>query len=85
MSTYPLTTGTHHCDPLMAMCQHTAIQHTLATLATPTTTMVMWPMKEDIQHLEILTYRKILKRREIETTNPLEISTQVSLKGITII
>lgn len=73
-----LTTGTHRCDPPMAMCRHTATRHTLATLAMPTTTTVTWLMNEDMQHLEILTYRKILKRREIETTNPLEISTQVS-------
>lgn len=75
---YLLTTGTHRSDPPMAMYRRTGTAHTPATRATGTITTAMWLMTEDMQHPEIPTFRKVQKRREIETTNPLEISTQVS-------
>lgn len=65
-------------DPPMVMC-HMAMAHIQVNQAMDTITTVMWPMTEDIQHPEMPTYRRVLKRREIETTNPLEISIQVCL------
>lgn len=77
MSMYLQTTGTHRSDPPTATCHHTVMPYTRATQDTDTTTTVMLLMREDMQHPEILTCQKALKRREIETTNRLEISTQM--------
>lgn len=74
---YLLKTDIHHSDPQMAMSQYMDMGPTQAMQGMDTTTTVMWWMKEDMQHLEIPIYRKVLKRREIETINPLEISTQI--------
>lgn len=71
-----LITGIHHYDLQMAMCRRMVTAHTRATLDMAITTMDMWLMKEDTQHPEV-TCRKVLKRREIETINPLGISTQI--------
>lgn len=72
-----LKTDTLLFDPLMVMCQHMVTTHTPVSQAMDTTTTVMWPMIEDIHHPGMLTCRRVLKRREIETTNPLGISIQV--------
>lgn len=75
-----LTTGTHRCGHQMAMFPYTDITQTQASPATATIiTAVTWEMTEDIQLRGILTCRKVLKRREIETSNPLEISMQVMI------
>lgn len=66
-------------DPLMVMCQAMVTTHTRVSQATDTTTTVTWPMTEDIHHPGMHTCRRVLKRREIETTNPLEISIQIVL------
>lgn len=72
-----LKTDTLLFDPLMVMCPHMVTTHTPVNQAMDTTTTVMWLMTEDIHHPGMFTYRRVLKRREIETTNPLEISIQV--------
>lgn len=77
MNMYLLTIGTHHFDHLMAMCPHMAITHIQASPVIVITTTVIWQMIEDMSHLEIPIFRKSPKRREIETTNPLGVSTQV--------
>lgn len=79
VSMFLLTAGTHRSDHPMVMFQRMYIPRTRVTQAMATTTIAMWLMTEDIQHQGIHTCRKVLTRREIETTNPLEISTQVSL------
>lgn len=77
MSIFLLTIDTHHLDHLMAMCQGMDTALTWANQAMATTTILTWLKREDTQHQGILTSTKVLKRREIETTNPLEISMQV--------
>lgn len=78
MNMYLLTIGTHHFDHLMAMCPHMAITHIQASPVIVITTTVIWQMIEDMSHLEIPIFRKSPKRREIETTNPLGVSTQIA-------
>lgn len=67
------TAGTLHSVPPMVMCPHMDTAPIQVTPVMGITTTAMWQTKEDTQHPEVL----ICKRREIETTNPLEISTQV--------
>lgn len=64
-------------DPPMVMCQLMDSTHTPVSRAMGTTTTVTWPMTEDIQHPGMHTYKRVQRRREIETTNPLEISIQI--------
>lgn len=66
--------------PQMEISHHMAMAHTLGSPAMAITTMDIWLMIEDMlpQGTPI---RKNPKRREIETTNPLEINTQVSLNS----
>lgn len=71
-----LKTDTLPFDPPMAMC-HMDTAHIQVKLDMDTTTIIIWLMTEDIQHPEMPTYKRVLKRREIETTNPLEISIQI--------
>lgn len=84
MTTVLLTTATHHLDPPMAMFRGmgtVGMQVTQATQATRvmvTTTTVTWQKRENMPCQEIPISRKVLKRREIETTNPVEISIQVT-------
>lgn len=73
------TTATLPCVPQMAMSRHMAMAHIQGSPAMATTTMDIWLMTEDMQHQGIPIFKKVPKRREIETTNHLEISTQVSL------
>lgn len=72
------TVGTHPSVRPMGMCPM-GTAHTRASPATATISTAMWPMTEDMPHPGIPIYRKVQTRREIETTNPLEISTQVRL------
>lgn len=79
MTTVLLTTATHHLDPPMAMSRGMgmeAMQGTLATRVMATITTTTWRKKENM-HQETLIFKKVQKRREIETTNPVEISIQV--------
>lgn len=83
MTTVLLTTATHHLDPPMAMSRAmgmVVMRDTLATLGMVITTTATWLKKENILHIhqEIPISRRVPKRREIETTNPLEISIQMS-------
>lgn len=72
-----LKTDTLPFDPLMEMCQHMVTTHTPVSQAMDTITTVTWQMTEDIHHPGVPTCRRVLRRREIETTNPLGISIQV--------
>lgn len=77
LNTLLQTVSTHLSDPPMAMSHHMATAHMQVTPVTGITTTAMLQKIEDIPHPAMHTCKKVPKRREIETTNPLEISTQV--------
>lgn len=71
--------ATFHYAHQMEMCHHMGMARSQGSPAIATTTMGTWLMNEDMLLPGIPIHKKVLKRREIETINPLEISTQVSI------
>lgn len=77
LNTLLQTVNTHLSDPPMAMFHHMVMAHMEVIPVMDITTIAMSQKTEDTRHPEMHICKKDPKRREIETTNPLEISTQV--------
>lgn len=71
------TAATLHCAPPTGMCRGTGMGTWLIPRMDITTTATL--LRKGLTHQGTLTYRKDVKRRETETTNPLERNTQVSI------